>query len=116
MKSPAHLGRGVGAGGIGQGELFEPPTFSPTYPKPSTLAGEALALLLAGRTLTHPEFEERTNSWRLSEPIRALRHDFGWPVETIELPAPTAERPRRVIAEYKMPEWVLRIVGGAHER
>jgi hypothetical protein len=114
MKSPAHLGRGGEADGSKQSYLFEPPPFSPSYPNRSTLAGEALAQLLAGRSLTHPDFEGITNSWRLSEPIRALRHDYGWPVETIEIPAPTTERPDRYIAKYVMPEWVLAEVGAAH--
>ncbi len=112
MRSPNHLCRGVGAEGVNQGELFERPVFSPTYPKRSTLAATALAHLLAGRRLTHPQFESMTNSWRLSEPIRALRHDYGWPVQTIDIPAPTADRPDRVIAEYVLPSWVVQTVGG----
>lgn len=113
MNGPAHLGRGGEAGGR-QGYLFEPPPFSPKYPKRSTLAGEALSRLLKGDTLTHPEFEEATCSWRLSEPIRALRHKYGWPVETIEIPAPTPDRPDRYIARYTLPPWVIEAVGGAH--
>ena len=92
--------------------LIDPPPFSPIYPKATTLAGEALSLLLAGEALTHPEFEARTCSWRLSEPIRALRHDFGWPVRTIEIPAPTHERPDRYIAKYVLPHWVIETIGG----
>lgn len=114
MKSPAHLGRGGEAEGINQGKLFEPPPFSPTYPPRSSLAGKALALLLTGRPLTHPEFEAITGSWRLSEFVRALRHDHGWPVETIEIPAPTEERHGRTIAKYMMPPWVLQEVGAAY--
>ena len=113
MKTPER--RQASSGVVGeQLHLIDPPPFSPTYPKRSTLAGEALSLLLSGRTLTHPEFEGITLSWRLSEPIRALRHDYGWPVETIEIPAPTDDRPDRVIANYVMPQWVLQEVGAAH--
>lgn len=113
MKTPER--RQALSGVVGeQLNLIDPPPFSPTYPKRSSLAGEALALLLAGRTLTHPEFETITASWRLSEPIRALRHDHGWPVVTIEIPAPTAERPDRIIAKYAMPQWVRQEVGAAH--
>lgn len=114
MKSPDHLCRGDGAGDGNQGELFDRSGFSPKYPKRTTLKGEALALLLTGRTLTHPEFQSITRSWRLSEPIRALRHDYGWPVVTVEIPAPTSERPDRCIARYHLPQWVLEHVGGAH--
>ena len=94
--------------------LLPPPPFSPTYPNRSTLAGEALAILLNGGSITHPQFEGITASWRLSEPIRQLRRDHGWPVETIEIPAPTAERPDRYIAEYVLPDWVLAEVGAHH--
>lgn len=111
MKSPANPGRGGEADGIKQCELFEPPPFSPTYPRRATLAGEALALLLAGCAITHPDFEGITKSWRLSEMIRALRHDYGWPVQTVEIPAPTAERPDRFIAKYILPEWAREEVG-----
>ena len=113
MKTPER--RQASSGVVGeQLHLIDPPPFSPTYPIRSTLAGEALSLLLSGRTLTHPEFEGITHSWRLSEPIRALRHDYGWPVITIEIPAPTDDRPDRVIANYVMPHWVLQEVGAAH--
>lgn len=113
MKTPD--GRQAQSGVAGeQLNLIDAPPFSPTFPNRSSLAGEALALLLAGCTLTHPEFEGITRSWRLSEPVRALRHDFGWPVQTIEIPAPTPERPDRTIAKYVMPQWVLREVGAAH--
>ena len=113
MKTPER--RQASSGVVGeQLNLIDPPPFSPVYPKRASLAGEALALLLAGRTLTHPEFEGITKSWRLSEPIRALRHDYGWPVVTIEIPAPTAERPDRYIAKYLLPPWVLQEVGAAH--
>jgi hypothetical protein len=110
MKAPER--RQASSGVVGeQLTLIDPPPFSPKYPSRTTLAGEALALLLAGYPLTHPQFEGITNSWRLSEPIRALRHDFGWPVETIEIPAPTAERPDRYIARYVLPDWVRQQVG-----
>ena len=94
--------------------LLPPPPFSPTYPNRSTLAGEALAILLNGGSITHPQFESITASWRLSEPIRQLRRDHGWPVETIEIAAPTQERPDRYIAEYVLPAWVLEEVGVHH--
>ena len=105
MKTPERRQASSGVVGV-QMTLIDPPPFSPKYPHRTTLAGEALALLLAGYPLTHPQFEGITNSWRLSEPIRALRHDFGWPVETIEIPAPTTERPDRYIAQYILPDWV----------
>ena len=112
MKAPERRQATSGAGE--QLTLIDPAPFSPKYPKRSTLAGEALARLLNGDALTHPEFEAVTCSWRLSEPIRALRHDYGWPVETIEIPAPTPERPDRFIARYVLPPWVIQEVGAAN--
>lgn len=105
MKTPER--RQASSGVVSEQMTFlEPPPFCPKFPKPSTLAGEALSLLLSGRAITHPDFEGLTHSWRLSEPIRALRHDFGWPVQTIEISSPTAERPNRIIAKYVLPQWV----------
>lgn len=97
-----------------QGVLFEPPPFSPTYPSRASLSGVTLALLLTGRSLTHPEFEAITRSWRLGAYIEELRNDHNWPVDTIEIEAPTAHRPDRIIAMYVMPQWVLQEVGAAH--
>lgn len=114
MNRPAHFERSARAGGFAQWELFEPPPFSPKYPKRSTLAWAALMDLLSGKAITHPDFQTRTSSWRLSEPIRVLRHEFGWPVVTIEIPAPTKDRPKRYIAKYVLPDWVIRAVGGIH--
>ena len=94
--------------------LLEPPPFSPTYPNRSSLAGEALAMLLNGQSITHPDFLYSTASWRLSQPIHELRQHPGWPIEVSEIPAPTRERPARYIAAYFLPQWVLDEVGGIH--
>ena len=106
-------GDGGGCGEV-QGVLFEAPPFSPTFPRRATLTGEALAMLLAGMALTHPDFQNITKSWRLSEMIRALRHDYGWPVQTIEIHAPTTERPDRFIARYVLPQWAREEAGCVH--
>jgi hypothetical protein len=114
MTAPAELrGDGGGRDGIGQGELFEPPPFSPTYPNPSSLEGRALSMLLAGMEIEHPDFERATGSWRLGAYIEMLR-DKNWPVETLPIYRPIPERPDRIVAGYKMPRWVLREVGAAH--
>jgi hypothetical protein len=113
MNAPA-VHRGDGSGRGVQLAFLPEPSFSPVWPSPSSLAGKALALLLTGRTLTHPEFEAITGSWRLSEPVRALRHDYGWPVDAIEITCPTDDRPDRTIAKYLLPSWVLKEVGAPH--
>src|SRR5215472_298050 len=105
MKTP---GRDQAEPGVGeQLDLIPRPPFSPKYPTRSTLQAIALATMLRGEPWTHPQFETATGSWRLAEPIRALRHELGWPVRTIRIPAPTADRPNRSIARYVLPGWVL---------
>jgi hypothetical protein len=109
MKTP---GRRQAFPGVGeQLHLIPPPPFAPRWPNPRSLPGVALSKLLQGRGITHPEFEGVTRSWRLAEPIRALRHEFGWPVETIEIHSPTRDAPHRYIAHYMLPGWVLAAVG-----
>lgn len=105
MKSPRNLGRGNGGDGSVQGELFEPPPFSPIYPAPTTLEGRALALLLEGNELEHPDFERATGSWRLAAYIEALR-DKGWPIITRNIAGAV-----RIIARYRMPDWVISHLG-----
>jgi len=58
-------------------------------------------MLMDGRLIDHPEFESRTQSWRLGAVIFKLRAD-GWPVETVEIPSPTEENPHRFIALYRL--------------
>jgi hypothetical protein len=112
MKTP---GRRQATSGVGeQLNLIEPPPFSPRWPKRSSLSGRALSELLRGHHLKHLDFIGTTGSWRLAEPIRKLRHDYGWPVETLEIPSPTAENPGRIIGEYLLPTWVLDSVDATH--
>lgn len=114
MKTPE---RRQASSGVGeQLYLIEPPPFSPIWSKRSSLPGRALAALLRGERLRHPRFEVMTGSWRLAEPVRKLRHQFGWPVQTIEIEAPTAENPTRVIGEYVLPQWVIDRVGPVNGR
>lgn len=113
MKSPAHPGRGGEADGIKQGELFDPPPFSPIFPKRSTLEGRALDMFLADLELEHPDFEKATGSWRLGAYVEKLRKK-GWPIDTLDVYRPAPDRPDRVIARYRLPGWVLREMGAAH--
>jgi hypothetical protein len=111
MKTPDSLQATSGAEEAEQLFLFEQPPFSPIYPPKRSLPGKALSVLLQDRTLTHLEFLALTGSWRLSEPIRALRHDYGWPVEAFDVHSPTPDNPDRSIARYYLPKRVLREVG-----
>ena len=81
--------------------FLPPPPFCPTWPKRGTLADRALGMLMDGRLIDHPDFENSTQSWRLGAVIFTLRA-LGWPVETIEVPSPTEHSPDRVIALYRL--------------
>ena len=82
--------------------LIDPPPFCPAWPKRNTLADRALKLFLDGRVFDHPDFLEGAGSWRLAAVVFQLRM-LGWPIDTIEVPSPSAEHPGRTIALYKLP-------------
>lgn len=89
---------------FGAGEqlsFLPPPPFFPSWPTRGTLADTALGLLMDGRMIDHPDFQDATASWRLGAVVFTLR-TLGWPVETIEVPSPTEHDPRRVIALYRL--------------
>ena len=81
--------------------FLPPPPFCPTWPTRGTLSDRALGMLMDGRLIDHPEFQDVTQSWRLGAVIFTLRA-LGWPVETIEVPSPTEHSPDRVIALYRL--------------
>ena len=58
-------------------------------------------MLMDGRLIDHPDFQDVTQSWRLGAVIFTLRA-LGWPVETIEVPSPTEYSPDRIIALYRL--------------
>jgi hypothetical protein len=89
------------AGAGEQLSFLPPPPFCPQWPTRGTLADKALKMLMDGRHIDHPEFENSTQSWRLGAVIFTLR-TLGWPVETIEVISPTPHCPDRVIARYKL--------------
>jgi hypothetical protein len=82
--------------------FLPPPPFFPTWPKKNTLADRALGMLMDGRMIDHPDFENSTQSWRLGAVVFILR-TLGWPIETIEIPSPTEQSPDRIIALYHLP-------------
>jgi hypothetical protein len=81
--------------------FLPPPPFCPTWPTRGTLADAALGMFMDGQMLDHPDFEGRTQSWRLGAVVFSLRA-LGWPIETIEIPSPTEASPDRVIALYRL--------------
>ncbi len=82
--------------------FLEPVPFCPAWPKRNSLADRALKLFLDGRVFDHPDFMEGSGSWRLAAVVFQLR-TLGWPIDTIEVPAPSLEHPGRAIALYKLP-------------
>ena len=114
MKTPER--RQASSGVVGeQLTLIDPPLFSPLWPKRATHAARALEMLIAGREITHPDFQIQTRSWRLGAYVEVLRK-LGWPVVTMEIPSPTPDCPARFIARYVLPEYVIAEIGGRHAR
>ena len=91
-----------------QQELFGAYEFSPRLPNPSTKEGIALDMMLSGETLTQPKFLEVTNSWRLAASIHKLINEYGWAIESQDIPAPCIENPYRHISKYYIKEWALK--------
>ncbi len=100
MKKAPTSDQATGASGE-QLSFLPPPLFCPTWPTKNTLADHALNMLMSGRMIDHPDFENSTQSWRLGAVIFTLR-TLGWPIETIEIPSPTDQCPDRVIALYHL--------------
>ena len=112
MKNPDS--RQAESGFVGeQLHLIDPLPFSPKKPPASTLTETALVLLLQGRALTTPDFQELTRSWRLAAYVGFLIHRYGWPIESEEVPY--SDEPGRTIARYFMPEWVRQAAGASLE-
>lgn len=105
MTTPANRCSGHGRRGEQLCLLDEAP-FSARLPKPATLAAKLLTRLLAGERITHRTFDRDTQSWRLAAYVFDLR-ELGWPVETVEIPAPSPDHPGRCIAEYHLPHWAI---------
>ena len=111
MITPADRGDGGMSGRFEQHELFEY-QFTASYPKKDTKAGIALADLLTGAVITQPDWLSRGVGWRLAAAVKELGY-LGWPVRSMRISWPGSSRP---IAAYKLPQPVLRQIGGlTHE-
>lgn len=82
-------------------EVPEPP-FNPSWPTKGGRDDQALQLFLAGRHLDHEDFYRESGSWRLSDAVLNL-HALGWPVVTIDKPAPSKTCPHRKVGIYSLP-------------
>ena len=67
----------------------------------NTVTAEVLRRLLQGERMTSLAGVFEASTTRLGAVVFYLR-TLGWPVETVEIPAPTAENPHRIIARYHL--------------
>lgn len=90
--------------------------FSPLrLPDACTATGAAAAILLPGEKLTHLGFQRRRKSYRLSEFVRQLRHDFGFPVSMTRIENPID--PRKWHGEYLLEDaWRRAVIAAEPER
>ena len=63
----------------------------PTFPRPDSLTGRALARLIQGKRFTHRDFQNQTASYRLSGYIEHLRKTHNWIIQTDYEQAPTKD-------------------------
>ena len=99
--------------GIEQLSFLPPVDFNPVWPTPGTLPARCLSLMLAGQSLTHPDFFAASGSWRLAAVVFTLK-GLGWPLESIEIPAPAIDSPSRFISRYFLSANTLsQVFGGA---
>lgn len=113
MKNPDRR-RQANESGSMQLSFLPEPDFNPAWPSPNTLSARCLSMMLAGQTLDHLDFIERTGSWRLAAVVFELR-SLGWPIEADEIPAPTIDAPTRHICSYHLKAEAIRaVLGGAN--
>lgn len=83
-----------------QTSFLPAPPIKAKMPSPNTLAARALQMLLDGKQISHPDFEDATDSWRLAAPIHDL-NKLGWPVETVDIEFSASKKPKtRYIRKY----------------
>lgn len=93
--------------GSKQLSLLPEPDFTPKLPHRNTLSARALSMMLQGRKISHPDFEDKTSSWRLAAHIYNL-NKLGWPVQTIEVEHLAEKKPvKRYIRRYYLAREVI---------
>ncbi len=97
--------------GFKQMSFLPEPDFNPIWPTPNTLPARCLSMMLAGQSLTHREFIDAFGSWRLAAVIFTLK-ELGWPIETVEIPAPLDDAPNRHICRYFLDQRAINEVFG----
>ncbi|WP_141354840.1 helix-turn-helix domain-containing protein [Zoogloea ramigera] len=82
------------------------------YPRPTSVKGRVLAVLLTGAELTHLDCWERFGSSRLAHHAFVLR-GAGWPIQTVERSVPTSDGRLAAIAYYALPAATIDQAGEA---
>lgn len=84
------------------------------YPRPTSVKGRVLAVLLTGAELTHLDCWERFGSSRLAHHVHMLRDGgAGWPIKAVERPVPTSDGRQATIAFYRLPKATIDQAGEA---
>ena len=103
-KAPTH---DQAHGAYGEQISFLPTAeFSPKWPKHTTFAGIVLGELLRGSFLDHQDLISGVSSSRLAACINKLKNN-GWPIQSMQKPAPSEQCPTRCIALYALPPAVI---------
>jgi hypothetical protein len=79
MKKTRNGSRQASAGSK-QKSLLPEPDYNPIWPMKGTYLDIALSLMLRGKEITSIDFEDVTESQRLSAYIEKLYNKYGWPV------------------------------------
>lgn len=74
--------------------------FSPTLPHHATRRAAILEALRRGERLTQGDTLQRGQGWRLAADIFALKHNHGWPIESLMIGQGEGRNP---IALYWLP-------------
>lgn len=82
--------------------FLPPPPFNPSWPTPNTRDALALELFLDSQRLDAEDFHAVSGSWRLADSVFQLKAR-GWPIESLDVPAPTEACPHRAISIYFLP-------------
>lgn len=88
-----------------QGEqlsFLPPPPFNPQWPTPNTRDAHALELFLDSQRISAEDFYAISGSMRLPDSVFQLKAR-GWPIESVDVPAPTPKCPGCTISIYFLP-------------
>lgn len=94
--------------GSQQTSFLPEPDFTPKLPQKNTLAYKALLMMLAGKKISHLDFQDDTSSWRLAAYIDVLSKD-GWTIKREDICFSTAVKPKqRYITKYYLDKKIIK--------